>query len=377
MPTSPPIRFGIIGAVGRGSGFVRALTVHPHTEITALCDIWEEVLRRRAEELGVALTFTDAEALMDSGAVDAVIVATPMPLHASQSIQALERGLHVLSEVPAVVSLDEAKALARAATTSSATYMMAENYCYLRPNVIVRHLVRAGLFGEPYFAEGEYIHELKQLNEVTTWRRRWQTGINGNTYPTHSLGPCLQWLAPQRVVAVCCAGCGHHYRDPRGDLYENEDTTITLCRLSGGGLVVLRLDMLSDRPHNLTYYSLQGTDGCYEAARGLGDQPKVWLRSRSPDRVEWQPLEDLAADFLPDHWLNPPAEALEAGHWGGDYWEIQDFVDAILTGAGPPVGLHQALDMTLPGLASQTSIAQGGSWVEVPDSREWVGDTQA
>jgi len=370
------LRFGIIGAVGRGSGFIRALQANPRAQITALCDIQEEVLAKRAEELGVKHTFTDAEKMMDSGEVDAVIVATPMPLHTPQSIMALERGLHVLSEVPAAVSFEEARDLTLAAWRSPAKYMMAENYCYMRPNVIVRHIARAGLFGEMYYAEGEYLHELKGLNEVTRWRRRWQTGINGNTYPTHSLGPLLQWMAPQRVEAVLCTGSGHHYRDPRGDLYENEDTTLTLCRLSGGGLVKLRLDMLSNRPHNMAYYSLQGTDGCYEAARGLGDQPKIWLRSRSPDKVEWEPLENLAAEFLPDHWLNPPPEALQAGHGGGDYWEIQDFIEAIIEDKEPPIGIHQAMDLTLVGLASQASIAEGGQWVAVPDSRRWVPELE-
>jgi len=73
--------------------------------------------------------------------------------------------------------------------------MMAENYTYMLPNVIVKELVRRGLFGSVYYAEGEYIHELKGLNEITTWRRKWQTGIDGVTYGTHSLGPILQWMA--------------------------------------------------------------------------------------------------------------------------------------------------------------------------------------
>jgi len=365
------IRFGIIGAVGRGGGFVNAIQAHPGAELVAMCDIQPDRLREKAAEVGVKLLFTDAEAMLDSGEIDAVIVGTPMPLHVPQSIMALERDIHVLSEVPAGVSIEECRELTEVASRSNAKYMMAENYCYIRTNVLVREIVRAGLFGELYFAEGEYIHELKELNEVTPWRRRWQTGVNGNTYPTHSLGPCLQWFEPQRVVSVCCVGSGHHYRDPRGDQYENEDTTLTLCRLSGGGLIKLRLDMLSDRPHNLTYYSLQGTDGCYEAARGLGDQPKIWLKSRSEGRLQWQPLEDLADEFLPDRWKNPPEAALKAGHWGGDYWELDDFITAIVEDTGPPVGIHQAMDMTLPGLASQVSIAEGGRWVDVPDSRDW------
>ena len=56
---------------------------------------------------------------------------------------------------------------------------------------------------------------------------RWQTGVNGSTGPTHSLGPVLQWFPPHRVVSVCAAGSGHHYRDPRGDQhyqYQMEDS---------------------------------------------------------------------------------------------------------------------------------------------------------
>jgi predicted dehydrogenase len=235
---------------------------------------------------------------------------------------------------------------------------------------LVREIARAGLFGEMYFGEGEYIHELKELNEITKWRRKWQTGINGNTYPTHSLGPILQWMGDDRVVSVCCAGSGHHYRDPRGDCYEKEDSTTVMCRMAKGGLVNLRLDMLSDRPHNLTYYSLQGTDGCYEAPRGFGDEAKIWLKSRC-EKLEWMALSELEEEFLPEFWLRPPKEALEAGHGGGDYWEVVDFVQAILEDKEPPIGIHEAMDMTLPGLVSQQSIAQGSVWLPVPDSREW------
>ena len=36
-----------------------------------------------------------------------------------------------------------------------------------------------------------------------------------------------------------------------------------------------------------------------------------------------------------------------------------------------PIGIHEAMDMTLPGLVSQESIEKDGEWIEVPDSREW------
>ena len=77
-------------------------------------------------------------------------------------------------------------------------------------------------------------------------------------------------------------------------------------------------------------------------------------------------------EFLPDHWRHPPAEALAAGHGGGDYWEVQDFVAAIREEKEPAIGIDLAMDMTLPGLVSQQSVAQGAAWVAVPDSRNWT-----
>jgi predicted dehydrogenase len=370
------LRFGVVGAAGRGGGFFSAITHNPQARLVALCDLREEALRETADRLqaeqpqvGEVACYADYEQMLDQAALDVVIIGTPMPLHAPQAVAALQRDIHVLSEVPACVSLEEARALVQAVKASRAQYMMAENYCYMRPNVLVKALVRAGLFGELYFAEGEYIHELKELNEVTKWRRKWQTGINGATYPTHSLGPVLQWL-DERVESVLCVGTGHHYRDPRGDHYENEDSITLLGRTPSGALVQVRVDMLSNRPHNMTYYALQGTTGCYEAARGLGDEPKIWLADRH-DKMEWQPLEELAAEYLPEEWRQPTEAQLAAGHGGGDYLEVQDFIQAILSGTPPPIGIHEALDMTLPGLVSQQSIAAGGVWLPVPDSREW------
>jgi predicted dehydrogenase len=289
-----------------------------------------------------------------------------------QGLAALNKGLHVLSEVPAGVSIDECKQLTRACLSSGRIYMMAENYTYIRSNVILKAIVEAGLLGTPYFGEGEYIHELKQLNEQTRWRRRWQTGIDGITYGTHSLGPILQWMKGDRVESVCCAGSGHHYRDPRGDLYENQETCLMLCRMRSRGLVKIRVDMLSDRPHSMTNYQLQGTDGAYESARSAGEKNRIWLRSRSTDPNVWMDLNDLADEFIPDYWKRGEEAAAKAGHGGGDYFEILDFVNAIEGVRQCPIGIHEAMDMTLPGLYSQESIRQDGAWLAVPDSRSWT-----
>ena len=144
-----------------------------------------------------------------------------------------------------------------------------------------------------------------------------------------------------------------------------------------GALIKIRVDMVSDRPHAMTNYQLQGTDGAYESARGgPGEQGKLWLRALSTE-PKWVALEALmdvdefADRYLPDLWRHPPEAARQAGHGGGDFFEVLDFARAIRGEAPCPIGIHEAMDMTLPGLVSQQSIQEDGAWLAVPDSREW------
>lgn len=80
-----------------------------------------------------------------------------------------------------------------------------------------------------------------------------------------------------------------------------------LCKTAKDALIKIRVDMLSDRPHAMTNYQLQGTDGCYESSRGgPGDRDKIWLRSLS-ENMTWTDLDafanisDLANKYLPEH----------------------------------------------------------------------------
>jgi predicted dehydrogenase len=366
------LNIGIVGACGRGASFKQACDALPNVRIHAVCDTNAQELPSAAERLGAKEYYVHYEDMLRASKLDAVIIGTPMQFHVPQSLAALDQGLHVLSEVPGGVSIEECRLLTQACLRSGRIYMMAENYTYIKSNVIIQSIMDAGLFGKPYYGEGEYIHELKQLNEQTRWRRRWQTGIDGITYGTHSLGPILQWMKGDRVVSVCCAGSGHHYRDPRGDEYENQDTCVMLCQMRSGGLVKIRVDMLSDRPHSMTNYQLQGSDGAYESARAAGEKNRIWLRSRCADPNVWMDLDDLAEEFLPEYWKRGEEEANKAGHGGGDYFEILDFVNAI-EGVRPcPIGIHESMDMTLPGLCSQESIRKAGAWIDVPDSRTWL-----
>ncbi len=372
MTVLDKLNVGIVGAAGRGGNFFIAFDGHPHARIHALCDINPVALQRIAHESGVTETFVDYDEMLSQSELDAVILGTPMPFHAPQAIQALDHGIHVLSEVTAAVSLQECQELVQAQRQSEALYMLSENAIYTKPNVLIRTLVHQGLFGTVYYAEGEYLHELRSLNEITPWRRRWQTGVDGITYGTHSLGPILQWMPGDRVERVCCQGSGHHYRDPRGDTYANQDTCLMLAKTRQEALIKIRVDMLSNRPHGMFNYALQGTEGAYESSRSDDQYPRVWLSALPAAERKWTNLVDLEEEYLPEPWRNPPPQALAAGHGGGDYFVVQDFIASVRGDISCPIDIDTAMDITLPGLISQDSIRRGGGWLEVPDSRNWT-----
>ncbi len=368
--TDGKLRVGIVGK--RGLAFVDGFRALPRTEVAALCEIDEAQLTQASEKHGIPGRFTRFEEMLDT--VDVVVVATPMQLHAAQTVQALQAGKHVLSEVTAAVSLEECWRLADAVRASGKTYMMAENYCYIRDNVLIREMARKGLFGEVYFGEGEYLHEIRNLHHTRdggrTWRYYWQVGINGSTYPTHSLGPVMQWFtavdSSERIDHVVCLGTGRR-TDPE---HPHEDTSLLLCKLRSGKLIKIRLDMLSNRPHQMTYYSLQGTHGVYEASRFGGQPGQVWVgENRTDDHRKWQPLTQFE-EHLPDMWRNPPEEALRAGHGGGDYFVVRDFIEAVENGTPPPIDIYTSLEWTAAGLCSQLSIDNGGVPIRVPDFRD-------
>ena len=144
-----------------------------------------------------------------------------------------------------------------------------------------------------------------------------------------------------------------------------------LAKTRQEALIKIRVDMVSTRPHAMHNFQLQGTEGAYESARVDSEVNRVWLSALDDGNREWMDLRELEGRFLPDAWRQASTEAVKSGHGGGDHFVLEDFI-AVVRGERPNrLDVHMAMDMTLPGLVSQESISQGGTWLEVPDSRTW------
>ena len=100
-----------------------------------------------------ARVFTTLDEALRDPAVDAVYVASPVALHAPQTIASLRAGKHVLGEKPAAMNYPEAESMAEAARLSGRLWGVAY-YRRLYPKLLrTRELIAEGAIGKPVLAE--------------------------------------------------------------------------------------------------------------------------------------------------------------------------------------------------------------------------------
>lgn len=362
------IKVGIVGA--RGLSAVSGFKDSPDAQITAICDLNLELLDQMAKKHNIPNQYRVYEDMLDSD-IDAVWIATPMNFHVPQAIAALEAGKHVMSEVTAGVTMDELWWLIETVEKYNKIYMFAENCCYYPEIQLVRELVLQGKFGRLYYGEGDYTHYCAHLARYTdgktSWRKYWQFGKHGTFYPTHGIGPVMLFFPDERIVSIASFGSGYHVHPE----FRTEDTSITMCQLSGGQLIKARVDCLSPRPNeSTTYFQIQGTDGVYESARGCGDASKIWLReSGEPvEEAAWHKLSEFES-ILPDRFKNLTEEQIASGHNGSDYLIVQDFINAIKTDTQPELNVYKACEWTAVGLLSELSVTNNGRVMDMPNFR--------
>jgi UDP-N-acetylglucosamine 3-dehydrogenase len=113
------VRYGIIGCGGIAHMFhLPEMTQVPETEFVVACDLRENRARFTAEKFRASDWTTDYRKVLDRDDVDAVIVATYHPTHASIGCEVLQSGKHVLVQKPLATCLEDADRLVEVAAAS-------------------------------------------------------------------------------------------------------------------------------------------------------------------------------------------------------------------------------------------------------------------
>jgi predicted dehydrogenase len=369
--TNKTIRMAVVGG-GFGASF--HWHEHPNCRVTAVTDLYparRQILRERFQ---CGAVYDSLEIMLkEAQDVDAVAIFSGAPDHAKHARMCLERGWHVVTAVPACLTLEDARMLKAVKEKTGLKYMMAESSWYRQENIYARNLFRAGGFGELFYTETEYYHDGGDPDKETAnigslvynpdGSRSWRWGFPPMLYPTHCTG-FLTGVTGERVVKVSCLG----WRSNQPKLREHPLRTENVYKNPFWNQTAL---MLTDQDHasrcNVFWRCMAGG----ERAQWFGDQATLYMVNGGV-HGDLQNVRDkgLQPAQVPQYWKDspmlPPPMRHDAGHGGSAIFISAEFINALLEDREPEIDLYESLAMTVPGIVAHQSAFQNGEQLAVP-----------
>lgn len=316
------MRFGIIGTNWITDRFLNAAKHHPEFSIGAVYSRTMERGKEFAEKYGVKHVYTDLEEMYQSGNIDAVYIASPNNLHAPQSILAMENGIHVLCEKPAVTSVEEMEEVIATAKKYNTTFMEAMKSTVTPTFLNVKkNLDKIGTLRRIVFHYNQYSSRYDKLKE----------GIVENAFK-----PELGNGAHMDLGVYCIAPLLHLVGEPKSLLKNNY---LLYTGAEGMGSMILNYNsfeavlMYSKIMDSFLPSEIQGENGVIEIDR-ISDPKKATIRYRNGE------VEDLSVEH----------------EFPTMYYELKEFIDCVKNGQiSSSINTHEISKSTIKLLTAEVN----------------------
>ncbi|MET7608675.1 Gfo/Idh/MocA family oxidoreductase [Streptomyces avermitilis] len=166
MTDEQTVRIALAGGGAFGAKHAAALRRIKGVEVTAVVSDSLENAQRFAEEQGVGRGVATLEEVLADDDVDAVILATPTPMHAAQTLACLEAGKHVQTEIPLAASLEDAEACLAAQQRTGLVAMVGHTRRFNPSHVWVRRRIQAGQYRIQQMDVQTYFFRRTNLNAL-------------------------------------------------------------------------------------------------------------------------------------------------------------------------------------------------------------------
>ena len=394
------VRVGVVGTGGRGTYLLSNLVKLEGVKVPALCDIDVAHLGRaqavvqeagQPKPEGYSQGETDWKRLCDRPDLDLVIVATPWKWHAPVCVAAMKAGKHAATEVPAAQTVEECWELVETSEKTKRHCAILENDCYSRESLMTLNMLRAGLLGEPLYAEAGYMHDIRAVKFNTVpngepWRIEQSRTRNGNLYPTHPLGPVAWWLDINRgdslSYLVSTSSTARSLKefavktfgaqDPRAQSdYKLGDINVTMIHTEMGRTITLYHNTNSPRPKEASV-RLQCSKGVYNYM-----MDKIFIDGRSSAAStrgegwrathEWEDPAEYKKQYGHKIWSAQEANTRNGAHGGVDYLELYRLVKNLQEGNPLDIDVYDAAAWSVIVPLSEASVASRSKPMDIPD----------
>ena len=329
------IRMGLVGYGACKFSAEFDFQHHPNVQVVAVSDLFPDRCAALSKAVSCAKTYPSLEEMVKDDSIEAIFVATDAPSHARHCREVLHHGKHVCTAVPAFRSdIDDAERLLECCRKNRGlVYAMFETSVFHDDLYAMERIYAAGGFGKIIYCEGEYCHTRKPGDPPIPSYKDWRRNGCPMWYPTHATAYYVG-VTHGRFTDVSCKGIlpvDESKRVPNaiGNVFQSE---IGLFRTTEGGMA--RMMVCPAYGKYLEAGRVRGEIGGYDTTY-TGCEEGNRIVSRLGSQLKKYAL--------------PPGVS-PGGHGGSHGYLSDDFVDAILRGRPPAVGVIDALEHDRPWL---------------------------
>ena len=353
------LRYGIIGAGSMGREHIENIKVMGGAVVTALSDPHVPSQEAALAMAPGAKVFTDHRALLDSGLVDAVVIATPNDTHAAVLKDALATDLAVFVEKPLATTVEDLKSILSWDEKRSAMTWMGLEYRFMPP---VAEAIARAQEGDAGKIHQVSIREHREpfYPKVDNWNRfAERTGGTLVEKCCHyfNLMDIIVGEQPIRIFASGGQSVNHLDEKYDGKQANMLDNAYVVLEYANGARGMLDLCMFGEGSFDKEILTIVGDEGKIESflpsqvvrasRRESIGKLSGWARGASRARGSEQKIVHNYDVKYMGH------------HYGASYLEHTKFRDAILNSTPAEVSLKDGVMSVVTGLAAHKSINEG------------------
>ena len=362
------VRLGVIGTGDRGRALIQNIAKTRNCTVAAICDNFDlHLAKGRALVDASTRTFTDHRAMLDAGALDAVVIATPLDVHKRQSLDAFDAGLHVWCEKAMARTIDDCGAMVKKSQQSGKVLQIGHQRMF-KPTYL--NAVRRAKEGEI----GTITQIRASWHRQSSWRRPVPAGatdrqINWRLYRDSSAGLMTELATHQIQIGnlffdavptrVMGSGSICFWKDGR-EVYDH----VALIYEYAGGRKLIYTSLLNNARYGCEE-QIQGSKGTIEPELGRIYQevpPKELALMRMQADVasgQKRTVPIGGATWFAELPVTTPGEPLGWGEYDETMLQFEGFGEAVRTGKPLPGLLSQAYHASVASLLGEQAMDSG------------------
>ncbi|WP_347862109.1 Gfo/Idh/MocA family oxidoreductase [Salimicrobium sp. PL1-032A] len=322
------LKIGVIGAGGIAVGrHIPALySLKDKAELVAVQDVNKERAEEVAGRFGIPEVCESPGELFEL--VDAVIICTPNKFHENLSVDALNRGVHVLCEKPMAMNAAEASSMLEASEKNGRTLAIAYHYRHMEESRMARKVTEAGEVGKPLVARVQAMRRRKVPGWGVFTNKELQGGGSLIDFGCHLLDLSLWLLGNPKPVEVSAETYNDLSRTPgqvndwgafNHETFEVDDHVTSYIRFENGLSLQFECSWAANIKEDHTTVTLSGVEGgisvfpfeLYQSKHGAVWDASPVLKEEEEVEIGIRQLRNFIGSCLGEEALVvDPAEAL-------------------------------------------------------------------